>query len=188
MDISPVVLAVVIVAAFAVLAGVWFALRRKRSRDLRERFGPEYERVVRSADDRRHAEERLVERERRVEKLSLRPLSREERNRFSQRWRVVQARFVDDPSSAVEDGDRLIQEAMKARGYPVGDFERRAADLSVDHALVVQNYREARDIAERNRRGEASTEDLRRALVHQRSLFEELLEQPGLVEEVRHAG
>jgi len=183
---TPVLVGAAIVAA-AIVVLVWLLVRKKRTERLRDRFGPEYDRVVRSTGDPRRAEARLAERAKRVEKFPLRPLSSEDRKRFSDRWRAVQARFVDDPSGAASDGDALIQEVMKARGYPVGDFEQRAADLSVDHAGVVQNYRAARDVAQRNRRGEATTEDLRQALVHYRNLFQELLEEPGEnLKEARH--
>lgn len=177
--------AAIVVAAIVILA--WLVLRKKRTERLRDRFGPEYDRVVRSTGDPRRAEARLAERAKRVEGFPLRPLSSADRSRFAERWRAVQARFVDDPAGAAADGDALIQEVMKTRGYPVGDFEQRAADLSVDHAGVVQNYRAARDIALRNRRGEATTEDLRQALVHHRNLFQELLEEPApTMKEVRH--
>jgi len=188
MDSSTAILvagAVVLVAA-AIVA--WFFLRKRRTEKLRRRFGPEYDRAVAAAGDPRRAEARLADRERRVEKLELRTIPEGERVQFAARWKKTQARFVDDPSGAVADGEILIQEIMKARGYPVGDFEQRAADLSVDHAAVVQNYRAARDIAVRNRKGEASTEDLRQALVYDRNLFEELLEAPVSVtrKEARH--
>jgi hypothetical protein len=114
----------------------------------------------------------------------LRPLSPEERDRFSRAWKNVQARFVDDPNTAVVEGNSLVKEVMAARGYPVGDFEERAADLSVDHADVVKHYRAGRDIALRSEKGKASTEDLRQALVHYRALFLDLLEEP---EAVAHA-
>ncbi len=183
---APVLVGAAVVAA-AIVALVWFFVRKKRSERLRDRFGPEYDRVVRSTGDPGSAEARLAERAKRVEKFPLRPLSADDRKRFSDRWRSVQTRFVDDPAGAVSDADGLIPEVMKARGYPVGDFEQRAADLSVDHAAVVQNYRAARDIAARNRRGDATTEDLRQALVHYRNLFQELLEETGSnLKEARH--
>ena len=178
MDSSTAVLVVgaVILVAAAVIA--WFFFRKWRTEKLRRRFGPEYDRAVAASGDPRRAEARLAERTRRVEKLELRAVPEAEKARFAERWRKTQAQFVDDPEGAVADGEVLIQQIMRARGYPVGDFEQRAADLSVDHAAVVQNYRAARAIALRNRRGEASTEDLRQALVYDRNLFEELLESP----------
>jgi len=188
MDVSTpalIALAVVVAAAVVVVLLLW---RKKRTADLKGRFGPEYERAVRTEGDARRGEAELASRARRVEKFSLRPVGEDERRRFADRWESAQARFVDDPSDAVAEGDALIGEVMQARGYPVADFEQRAADLSVDHAEVVQNYRAAREIALRNRKGNASTEDLRQAFVHYRNLFRELLEEP--VEagsEVRHA-
>ncbi len=178
--------AAIVLVALAI-AG-WMLWRKKRTARLRDKFGPEYDRAVDAAGDSRQAEAGLVDRAKRVEKLSLKTLSAADRDRFSDAWGRVQARFVDDPKAAVSEGDSLIQEVMKARGYPVGDFEQRAADLSVDHASVVQNYRAAREIALRSRDGKASTEDLRQALVHDRSLFEELLEVPAAeMREVVHA-
>jgi len=117
----------------------------------------------------------LIERQTRVERLHIRPLSPEDTERFAQAWRDVQARFVDDPRGAIVDADRLVAEVMRARGYPVGDFEQRVADISVDHPNVVMNYRAARDIVQDHGRGRASTEDLRQAMVHFRALFADLL-------------
>lgn len=180
-----IVVAVVVLAIAGYVA--WTLLRRKQTETLRSRFGPEYDRAVSKLGDARAAEKRLVERARRVEKFDIRPLDPAQRDRFAAEWTAVQARFVDDPGGAVGQADTLVKQVMEARGYPVGDFEERAADLSVDHAPVVQNYRAARDIAMRNRRGEASTEDLRKAVVSYRVLFEELLgaASPELAE-VRH--
>jgi hypothetical protein len=171
-----VILIVAVVAAIAIVAAAWMYMQKRRTEQLRSRFGPEYERVVESGADRRKAEAELQERQKRVEKLDIRPLSREDQQRFQQAWTREQTRFVDDPQGAVAEADRLIGEAMRARGYPVGDFEQRAADISVDHPMVVENYRIAHTIAIRDRRGEASTEDLRKALVHYRALFEQLLD------------
>ena len=183
--------AVIIVAAVMVLAiGAWVAWtlwRRKQTESLRSRFGPEYDRAVARHGNPQVAEKKLAERARRVEKLNIRPLDPAERDRFAEEWRTVQTRFVDDPAGAVGQADVLVQQVMEARGSPIGDFEERAADLSVDHPVVVQNYRSARDIAQRQRRGEATTEDLRKAVVSYRALFEELLatDQPEL-RKVRH--
>jgi FtsZ-interacting cell division protein ZipA len=166
---------VIAIAIVIIIAGaLWSAQQRKRSTDLRRRFGPEYEREVRS-HGRREAEAELESRERRVEALDIRPLSREDRESYSGEWRIVQARFVDDPSGAIREADVLVGEVMRARGYPVGDFEQRAADVSVDHPHVVQNYRAAHDIALRQRGGTGNTEELRKAMVHYRALFEDLL-------------
>jgi hypothetical protein len=169
---------VAIVVGVLVLALVgWYVWQRQRSEALRARFGPEYDRAVREAgDDRRRAETELLKRQERVEHLEIRPLRAEQREDYLQRWRAVQAKFVDDPRGAVSDADGLVEDVMKARGYPVSDFDQRAADLSVHHPAVVSNYRAARDIAQRHRRGEASTEDLRQAMVHYRALFQDLLE------------
>jgi hypothetical protein len=160
----------------AVALGVLLLMTRRRSDHLRSRFGPEYERTLYDTGDRRRAERELERREKRVERLHIHPLSPRHRDQFVAAWRNDQARFVDDPSGAVTEADRLVQEVMKYRGYPVSDFDRRVEDISVDHPHLVQNYRAARDLAERNRRGQANTEELRKALVHYRALFEELLE------------
>ena len=167
-----------IVIAAIVIIGLlligWFVSRRRRTEQLRDRFGPEYERAVREVGPNR-ADAALLERARRVEKFSLRELTADERQRFVLEWRTVQTRFVDAPREAVNEADRLVDLLMAARGYPVTDFEQRAADLSVDHPRVVDNYRAAHQIALRHRRGEASTEDLRKAVLYYRSLFEDLL-------------
>lgn len=168
---------VLIVAAVVVIGAiVWAVMERRRRERLRERFGPEYERIEGDEGSRRAAAE-LRERERRREKMDIRPLSPEERSRFSAEWNDVQGRFVDEPRLAVMEADRLVIEVMRARGYPMDDFDQRAADLSVDHPRVVENYRSAHDIAMRSERGEADTEELRRATLAYRELFEELLEE-----------
>jgi len=167
---------IIIVVAIAVLVVVAFvAMRRQRTAALQRRFGPEYERTVREHGPAR-AETVLLQREKRVEKLQLRELSAEERERLVTEWRTVQSRFVDDPKGAVNDADALVTQLMQARGYPMSDFEQRAADISVDHPRVVDNYRAAHEIALRHRRGEATTEDLRNALIYYRSLSDELLQ------------
>jgi hypothetical protein len=149
---------------------------RRRRVALTQRFGPEYERTVAEAKNRREAERRLAEREKRVERLDIHPLSAADHTRYLERWRAVQARFVDDPPAALQEADDLIGEVMVSRGYPLEDFERRAEDLSVDHAEVVQNYRAGHRLASSSREGKASTEDLRQAMVHYRALFDDLLE------------
>ncbi len=171
-----IILVVAVIAVLAIAAAVWVYMQKKRTERLRSRFGPEYERVVETDGDRRRAESVLEERQKRIQKLDISPLSVEDRRRFQEAWTRDQALFVDDPKGAVAEADRLIGDVMKARGYPVGDFEQRAADISVDHPMVVENYRIAHDIAVRDRRGEAGTEDLRKAMVHYRALFDELLE------------
>jgi hypothetical protein len=147
-----------------------------RSRRLREQFGPEYKHAVRQYGDARKAEAELAEREKRIRRLDIRPLTQEERSRFAEVWKRTQAHFVDEPSKAVGEADALLKEVMQTRGYPVGDFDQRAADISVDHPSVVTNYRAGREISERNKSGDATTEDLRQAMMHYRSLFEELTE------------
>jgi hypothetical protein len=171
---DPILIIAAILVLAAVVAAVWY-LQKRRSDQLRSRFGPEYSRAVEETGDRRKAESRLLDREKRVEALSIRPLPQEERDRFSAQWRKVQAEFVDAPSGAVGHADALLGELMSARGYPVSDFEQVAEDISVDHPVVVENYRAAHDIAVRHERGEASTEDLRKAMIHYRELFEELV-------------
>src|SRR6186713_1179168 len=173
---TPVV--IVLVVAILALIGVatWLYLQKRRSDGLRTSFGPEYDRARREHPDQRSAERSLEERKERVEQLHIRSLSSDERDQFVERWRSAQAQFVDDPAGATRVADALIGEIMQARGYPVGDFEQRAADVSVDHPRVVQNYRVAHDIAVRQQRGDASTEDLRVAMVHYRALFDDLLD------------
>lgn len=149
--------------------------RKRRSDHLRKQFGPEYDKVLQQQGDARHAEAVLAEREKRVEKFTIRGLSQADRDRYATDWANVQRRFVDDPAFAVNEADALVTQVMAARGYPMADFEQRAADISVNYPRVVENYRSARTIAVRHGHGQASTEDLRQAMVHYRSLFEELL-------------
>src|SRR6266542_1088919 len=167
--------AIGIAVVIAAMIGVW-CWRKRRSDHLRARFGPEYDRTVQQTGAVRQAEAALEARARRVERLHIRPLTAEDATRFSGAWRRIQAQFVDNPKGAVTEADRLVGEVMQTRGYPVGDFEQRVADVSVDHPNVVMNYRAARDIAQEHERGQASTEDLRQAMVHYRALFHELLE------------
>jgi hypothetical protein len=171
------VVIVLILAVVAMAAIAFVASRKRRSQRLRERFGPEYDRVVRQEGDARKAEGVLEFREKRREKFNLRALSAADKSSFSARWSEVQARFVDDPRGAVTVADGLVTALMQARGYPIGEFEQRAADISVDHPLVVENYRAANKIAARHKTGQASTEDLRLAMVHYRVLFQELLDE-----------
>lgn len=170
-------IAVIVVAAVLVAAAVWLLLRRRRTDALRARFGPEYERELRAAGKVSEAERRLEERQKRVERFPLRSITAEEAQRFTTSWKNVQARFVDDPRTAVVEADRLIAEVMRARGYPVDDPNRQLEDLSVDHARVIDHYRAGRAIVIRHERGEASTEDLRQAMMHFRALFDELLHE-----------
>ena len=164
------------VAAVLVLGVLWAASRTRRTRSLQDRFGREYDRAVDHAGDRREAERELREREKRHEELDLRPLAPEARDRYVEEWQATQGRFVDDPTGAVKDADTLVQRVMKDRGYPVDDFEQRAADISVEHPELVEKYRTAHGIAQASERGEASTEDLRHSVRHYRALFVELLE------------
>jgi len=177
-DLTPMQVAIVI-AIIVILVGalVAFYLRRRRTEKLRARFGPEYERSIAESGDRRRAEVQLEKRTERVEKFHLRPLTPEDRARFTQEWDRVQAHFVDAPAGAVAEADQLLGDIMATRGYPMGDFEQRAADISVDHPIVTQNYRAAHDIAIRQASGQASTEDLRRAMIHYRALFEDLVNE-----------
>jgi hypothetical protein len=169
-----VLIAIGILAVGALVA--WQALARKRTERLRGQFGPEYDRAVESDKSKREAEGELAEREKRHRQLEIRPLSRAARERYIQNWQVVQSRFVDDPRAAVASADSLIQSVMTERGYPVEDFEQRAADVSVDHPEVVENYREGHRLSEASAAGSDSTEDLRQAMRHYRALFEELVE------------
>ena len=161
--------------AVVIAAALWFTMEKRRQTRLRKRFGPEYDRTVHDTGSERRAEAELDARARRVARLQIRPLSEADAVRFAEAWRVLQIRFVDEPAAAIAEADRLVGEVMTARGYPLGDFDQRAADISVDHPRVVSNYRAARDIARRQARGEASTEDLRQAIIHYRALFEDLL-------------
>jgi len=161
-----------------VLAIAWMAFRQRRSRELREHFGPEYDHVMHEKGNPARAEAELAERERRVKRLALRPLPRDVSNRYARMWNDQQARFVDEPKAAVVEADHLVEQVMKERGYPVGEFDQRAADISVDHPHVVENYRAAHEITLREQRGQANTEDLRAAMVYYRDLFRELLDEP----------
>ena len=177
MSSAQIVILLVVIAAVVVAALVFMLARKRRSQNLREQFGPEYDRVVQTEGD-VHKGERLLEfREKHRKTLNIRSLTAEEHARFSNRWNEVQSQFVDDPSGAVAFADKLILEVMQARGYPITDFTQRAADISVDHPVVVENYRAAQEIAQRRSRGQASTEDLRQAMVHYRALFSELVEE-----------
>jgi len=174
MDTSVVILLVILVIV-AIGAVAWTMLQRRRTGNLRERFGPEYDHTIHELGGQREAEAELESRQKRVEGLNIRPLETAERDQFVTAWRSTQAQFVDEPTAAIAAADRLVAEVMRARGYSIGDFEQRAADISVDHANVLANYRAAHAIALANERGEANTEDLRQAMVHYRALFEDLL-------------
>ena len=168
---------IVLIVALVVIgaAAAWFWTARQRSARLHTRFGPEYDRTVARSGDQGTAEKTLQAREDRVEKLHIQPLTPPDQTRFAEAWRSAQAQFVDDPPGAIRQADRLVGEAMQARGYPVGTFEQRAADVSVDHPQVVSNYRAAHAVAGKQEQGETSTDDLRQAMLHYRELFDELL-------------
>lgn len=176
MDNTTIIVAVVVLAVLALAIAI--ALRARRTAKLKNRFGPEYRHAVEETGSRRKAEAELHGREKRVEGFAVQPLRVGERERYSVAWRNIQAEFVDNPKAAVSRADELLGEIMAARGYPVGDFEQRSADLSVDHPVVVQNYRAGHDIALRAARGDAGTEDLRQAMIHYRTLFDELVSEP----------
>jgi hypothetical protein len=167
------VIAAVVVLAIAAVA--WVYAQRQRRVRLRTHFGPEYDRAVRETGSPGKAEAVLAERSKRVRDLKIRLLSHEQAETFAREWKGIQGMFVDDPDGAVAAADRLVTEVMTARGYPVEDFETRAADLSVEHPRVVANYRVARALAARRSRGEAGTEELRQAVVNYRALFDDLL-------------
>jgi hypothetical protein len=169
---------VVVVVVLVILAlGAWVVVSRQRRERLRGRFGPEYDRAVAEHGGRRGAEAELARREEQRERLDIVPLSPESRERYFESWREVQTGFVDEPSQAVTQADRLVTEVMRERGYPMDDFDQRVADISVDHPEVVEHYRAAHSIHLANEEGEASTEDLRQAVVHYRALFNELLDE-----------
>jgi len=169
-----ILIGVVVVLAAAIAA--WIAIRARRSQRLREKYGPEYDYTVNKAGDRRMAEEALVEREKRVQKIKIQELDMQKAELYKAEWDGIQTDFVDRPYGSVEEADRLITEVMITRGFPVEDFERRAADISVLYPDVVINYRNAHAIAEKGQHNGVTTEDLRQAMVYYHSLFDELLE------------
>ena len=171
------IVAFVLIAAAAI--GTLVVLRNRRTADLRGKFGgAEYARAVQEGGGRRLAEAGLDKRTARVEGFHVQPLAPADRSRFEDSWRKIQTRFVDGPAGAVAEADQLLGDVMSTRGYPVSAFEQRAADISVDHPLVVANYRSAHEIALRQAKGQADTEDLRHAMIHYRTLFEELVSAP----------
>jgi hypothetical protein len=182
---NPTLMALAVAVMLAVAVLTWLYMQRRHrttTAKLRQRFGPEYELAVGEHGSERRAEAQLAARETRVEKLKIRDLDPAERKHFSGQWQALQARFVDDPKGAVTEADALVSSLMQARGYPVADFNQRAADISVDHPRVMANYRSAHEIALRLERGEANTEDLRTATLQYRSLFEELVQVPTAAE------
>jgi hypothetical protein len=175
MDQRTTAIFVIVAIAIVIVIAALLIARKRRSDHLKQQFGPEYDRAIKQHGDARHAEPVLLEREKRVEKFSLHPLSPVERERYAAEWASIQKRFVDDPSIAVAQAEKLVTAVMSARGYPMGDFEQRAADISVNYPTVVQNYRSAREITLRHAQGQSSTEDLRQSMVYFRSWFDELL-------------
>jgi hypothetical protein len=183
-EVSTTQIAIVIAVAVMVVAGIaiYLFFRKRRTKRLRTQFGgTEYTRAVKEGGSRRKAEGVLDERAERVESLHIRPLTPGDRARFVESWAKAQARFVDGPGGAVSEADQLLGDVMSKRGYPVSDFEQRAADISVNHPLVLENYRAAHQIALRQTQGQASTEDLRQAMIHFRTLFEDLIGEPEAV-------
>lgn len=183
MDKTTVVIIVAFFASAVLVAigvAIWLATRQRRTKELRSKFGPEYNRMARAEGDAARAENLLRAREQRVKKLDIIPLTTQQRNEFADEWERVQAEFVDDPTAAVVHADALVQLVMKVRGYPVADFEQRVADVSVDHPAVAQNYRLAHDIAALNEHEDVSMEKLRQAMLHYRALFADLLHDGGL--------
>jgi FtsZ-interacting cell division protein ZipA len=172
---TPIII-VLIVAVAAIAVAVWAFVRRERTRNLKHQFGPEYDRLTDQEKSSRRAEALLGERQRRVERYRIRTLTREECDSFAVKWRAAQEHFVDDPHDAIAQADSLVTDAMRTRGYPMADFEQRAADLSVDYPGVIEDYRIAHDIAIRDSQGSVSTEDLRNAMQHYRNLFEQVLD------------
>jgi hypothetical protein len=182
MDPKLMALAVVVIVVIAVLALLYVRKRRNTTADLRKKFGPEYDRAVLVHGTGRKAEAKLEDREKRVETLNIRDLSPVENERFVKQWESVQSRFVDSPKGAITEADDLLSSLMKVRGYPVSDFAQRADEISVDHPRALENYRSAHEIALRLGKDEATTEELRSAMIHYRSLFEELVQVPAIVE------
>lgn len=177
MNNSALVIAVVIIAIIAVV-GIAYIVRRQRTRRLRTRFGPEYQRALDETGSTTKAEAKLEKLEKRVERFHIKQLSPESRADFRAKWQRIQSRFVDDPKNALAEADKLIQDLMTARGYPVSDFDQRAADISVDYPSVVEHYRAGHAIAVRHSQGQASTEDMRQAMIQYRTLFAELAGEP----------
>ena len=174
-DMAWITIALVVVLALVGI-GAWHFYQKKRSHALQKQFGPEYERTVTELGSRAKGESELKAREKRVERLEILPLAASDGARFSEAWQALQGRFVDNPKGVVIQAEQLVRELMEKRGYPMGDFEQRAGDISVDHPDVVANYRAAQAIAVRDQQGSADTEDLRKAVVYYRALFDELLE------------
>jgi len=183
MDPRFIMTVVVVVMIVGVVVGVYLERRKKHTLALRNQFGTEYNRAVTVHGSEQKAEAKLADRATRVEKLNIRDLAPTERARFLAEWQTVQARFVDHPKGAVTEADELVSALLLARGYPVAEFDQRAADLSVDHPLVMENYRSAHAVAARPGPVQATTEELRAAMIHYRSIFDELAQAPVLAEQ-----
>jgi lipopolysaccharide export LptBFGC system permease protein LptF len=177
-----IIFVVVIVVIMGAIMAPTFA-RRRRSRKFQNKYGPEYERTVQTAGNDKKAQAELKDRQKHIDTLNIRPLSLAERERYQAEWTTIQARFVDQPGQATVEADHLIMEVMKMRAYPVSDFDQRAADISVNYPTLVSNYRAAREIAIKNEKHSANTEELRQALIYYRSLFDELLKEEAVVPE-----
>ena len=174
MNTATILLVVLVLLVLA--AAAFFVVQSRKRKALQERFGPEYDRAVEDSDGKRDAERELRERAERRDALDIKPLEPAARDGYAEQWRATQERFVDAPDAAVTEADRLVARVMQQRGYPVGDFDQMARDVSVDHSQVVHEYRAAHEISERNDREQATTEELRQAMVHYRALFSDLLE------------
>jgi hypothetical protein len=174
---TPMQLTVIAVAVLALVVGAVIVVMRNRTQKLRAQFGPEYDRTVAETGNRFKAEAQLAKVEARVRRYELRPIAVADRDRFRQSWRAIQSKFVDDPSSSLAEADHLLGRVMQARGYPPSDFENRALEISVDHAAVVDNYRAGHEIVLRQAQRQATTEDLRKAMVHYRALFDDLMQE-----------
>jgi hypothetical protein len=174
---SPAILILIAIVVLAIGVALWMYIRKERTQKLRSKFGPEYDKAVADHKDRGHAESELQKRAARVAKFHIQPLKTDDRVRFTEDWRREQSRFVDNPRAAVNHADTLVRDVMQRRGYPVGDFDQNAADLSVDHPRVVENYRIAHEIALQDAKGLGNTEDLRKAMISYRALFEDLLDE-----------
>lgn len=170
-----VTLAIIVIVVLAIIGAAIGLMRQRRSTELRSRFGPEYERMLQDKGDQRKAEAELHRRAKRIEQLKIRPLAPEDRRRFTDHWKTIQAEFVQDPESSMAHADMLVQEVMEVRGYPIESFDQAAADISVDHPQVVENFRHGHEIAMRHRRGDASTEDVRQAMLCYSEVFDELV-------------
>jgi hypothetical protein len=190
MPIAALIIGAVVIVAIVIVAARLYATQQtrqrveteQRSEQLRQRFGPEYDRTVAEKGDVRVAESELTARQKRVSEFDIRPLAADEGKSFNDEWQVMQATFVDDPSTAAHDADALIGRVMAARGYPESDYDQRSADVSVDHPAILDHYRAAHAIALRDADGQANTEDLRQAVLNSHALFTEMVEEPRTVE------